>query len=195
MSGIINSTAASGDTPESSEPAGGLKNPLLTQAEQQIEANMMPEVRDDYMKIVVAGMHLALANGPNGFLARLRTMPDPIEACGKGAVALMLIMRKESRGVMPMKAGIPAAYVLMLHGLDFVESSGIAKVAEPELVKATHQFTTALFGNLKITPQMIQHATGRVHAIMQDPTSMAQIQMKAGVTQHPDAAKPTPVPV
>jgi hypothetical protein len=194
MSGLINNArAASSD--KAAAPAGGLKNPILAQAERQIEANMMPEVRDDYMKIVVAGMHLTLANGPNGFLARLRTMPDPIDACGKGAVALMLIMRKDSKGVMPMKAGIPAAYVLMLHGLDFVESSGIAKVAEPELVKATHQFTTVLFGNLKITPQMIQHATGRVHAIMQDPTSMAQIQMKAGVTQHPDAAKPTPVPV
>lgn len=188
MSGTINAA------PANDAPAGGLKNRLLAQSEQQIEANMQPDVRDDYMKVVVAGMHLALANGPNGFLAKLRTVPNPVDACAKGAVALMLIMRKESRGVMPMKSGIPAAYVLMLHGLDFLETSGIAKIAEAELVRASHTFTNVLFGELKITPQMIQHATGRVHAIMQDPTSMDAINRKAGVVRDPAASLPTTPP-
>jgi len=188
MSGIINASKAAA-------PSDRLGNPLLAEAEAKVEGNIVdPQVRADYGKIVVAGLHIALAKGVEGFAAKLRDSQDPIGDCAKGAAALVMIMRKEARGVMSMKAGVPAGMTLMLHGLDLIDSAGIAKIAEPELDRATAVFTNELFHRLGITAQMLQHMTGRVHQIMQDPGMMQKINLKAGVTRHALADTPTPLP-
>lgn len=195
MSGMINSQDGAQGGAQAATPASGLGNPLLQQTEDDIEAKLKPENRANYMKIVVAGMHIALANGPNGFAGKLRTSRDPIGDCARGAVDLLFIMRKESKGVMPMQAGIPAAMTLMLHGLDLIDRAKIAKVDANVLAQATQIFGNALLHKSGITPQMLQTATQNVHGIMQDPAKMALINQKAGVTKHPDLnVTPTPVP-
>lgn len=195
MSGLINAApAAAAARGGSATGPSSLENPLLQQMQNAIEAKLTPENLDDYNKVVVAGLHLALDNGANSFMAKLHNSRDPIGDCAKGAVALMLIMRKETRGTLPLEAGIPAGVTLMLHGLDFIERGQIMKIAEPELVRAMSQFANQLFWKLGITPTMIQTASDRVHQIVQDPDAMAKINLKAGLTKHPDAAEPTMVP-
>jgi hypothetical protein len=186
MSGLINAQPSDAQPDQSSST---LRNPLLAATEQKIEGNIVdPNVKADYMKVLVAGLHVALANGPNSFVAKLHNSQDPIGDCARGAVAIVLIMSRQSQGIMP------AGTVLMLHGLDFIDRAGIAKIAEPELDRATQIFANEMFHKQGITPGMIQHATGRVHQIMQDPDAMAKINLKAGITRHPLAATPTPLP-
>lgn len=188
MSGIIN--APSGDAGSSSSDdqtgPGGLSNPLLRQVEQRIETNLAPDLREAYLRTVTAGLHIA-----KGFLPRLAHSQDPVGDCGRNAAALALIERRESRGVLPLKAAIPAGLTLMLHGLDFIDRAGIAKVAEPEVDRATTAFANFLFHKLGITGPMLQQYAGRVHALTQDPASMNAINLKAGLTKHPMAATPT----
>lgn len=174
--------------------AAGLNNALLRQAEAQLETNLTPDNRQNYMKVVVAGLNIALDKGADGFMARLANSQDPIGDCARGAVALVLIMRKQSRGVMPIKAMIPAGMTLMFHGLDFIDRAKIAKIAAPELDKASTIFTNFLFAKLKITADMLQHAAGRVHEMMQDPAQMELINRKAGLVKSPGASEPTPLP-
>jgi hypothetical protein len=171
-----------------------LANPLLQQVEDKIESGLTPENRANYMKVVVAGLHIALANGPSGFMAKLAKSADPIADAAKGAVSLVIIMRHQARGIMPIKAMIPAALTLMLRALDFVDRSKIAPVGQPDLVRATHIFTDFLFARFGISKAGLQNAMQRVHAITQDPQAMAKINLKAGFTRHPDAATPTPLP-
>lgn len=190
MSGLIN-TAPDGDA---SAGSSGLGNPLLQRMQNQVEARLTPENRNDYNKAVVAGLHIALANGPNSFMAKLLHRPDPIGDCAKGAVSLVLIMQKEAKGVLPLQAGVPAGMTLMLHGLDFLDHSGIVKIAEPELDRAVFQFGNQMLFKLGITPQILQNAAAKVHAIIQDPDAMAKINLKAGITRHPNAALPTAIP-
>lgn len=197
MDGFLNAApaiAAPGTAAPSTAGSSSLENPLLQQMQNGLEAKLTPENRDDYNKVVVAGLHIALDRGANSFMAKLHASPDPIGDCAKGAVALMLIMRKETRGAMPLQAGIPAGVTLMLHGLDFIDHAGIVKIAEPELVRAITQFTNQLFWKLGISPEMLQKATARVHQIVQDPDAMSKINLKAGLTRHPDAAEPTQIP-
>jgi hypothetical protein len=188
MSGIING-------PTTGASKGGLNNPLLAQAEEKLEANIVdPATHQNYMKIVVAGLNIALDKGPDGFMGKLRNSRDPVSDCATGAVALLLIMRKESKGVMPMKAGVPAGMTLMFHGLDFIDRARIAKIAEPDLDRATTIFTNTLFHKLGITPKMLQTAATNVHKITQDPGKMELINRKAGFVKSPDASQPTPLP-
>ena len=182
MSGMINTS-------------GALGNPLLQQAEQKVESQLTPENRGNYEKIVVAGLHAALAGGPTGILASLKKSTDPVSDAAKGAVALVIILRKQARGIMPLKAAVPAAMTLMLKALDFADRAKIVKVGQPELVRATHIFTDDIFAKFGITKQGLANAAQRVHAITQDPDAMAKINLKAGVTQHPLAAAPTPTPL
>lgn len=198
MSGIINAPAGDGGAAGASVPTsdqadassdqggGGLSNPLLRQVEQRIETNLAPDLREAYLRTVTAGLHIA-----KGFLARLDHSQDPVGDCGRNAAALALIERRESRGVLPLKAAIPAGLTLMLHGLDFIDRANIAKVAEPEVDRATTAFANFLFHKLGITGPMLQQYAGRVHQITQDPQQMAAINLKAGLTKHPMAATPT----
>lgn len=170
-----------------------LSNPLLQQIEDQIEAGLTPETRANYMKIVVAGMHIALdKNG--SMMAQLAKAPDPIIGAAKGAVGLMLIMRKEAKGVMPMKAAVPAAMTLLLKALDFIDRSKIAQVGASELDRASRAFTDFLFARMGITKQGLATAAQKVHGLTQDPSAMHAMQMKAGLLRHPMAATPTPLP-
>jgi hypothetical protein len=171
-----------------------LSNPLLQQTEDTIESGLTPENRVNYTKIVVAGMHVALDKGPNGILASLGQSKDPIADAAKGAVSLVIILRKQAHGVMPLKAMVPAAMTLMLKALDFADRSKIAKVGQPELVRATHIFTDTMFARMGITKAGLANAASKVHAITQDPSAMAAINLKAGLTRHPMAATPTPLP-
>lgn len=171
-----------------------MSNQLLQQAEDKVEQGLDPETSQNYMKIVVAGMNAGLQGGPNSILASLKKSPDPIADCAKGAVSLVIILRKQAHGIMPLKAMVPAAMTLMLKALDFADRSGIAKVTDQELVRATHIFTDFLFARMGITKAGLSNAANRVHALTQDPAAMQAINMKAGVLQHPLAVRSTPLP-
>jgi len=186
MSGFINNGQAMA--------GGALSNPLLQQTEDKIESGLTPETRQNYMKIVVAGLHVALDRGSGSPMASLAKSQDPIADAARGAVSLVIILRKEARGVMPLKAMVPAAMTLMLRGLDFISRSKIAPVGQPELVRATHIFTDFVLARFGISKAGLANAAQRVHAITQDPEAMAKINLKAGITRHPMAATPTPLP-
>lgn len=171
-----------------------LSNPLLQQAEDKVESGLTPDNRANYDKIVLAGMHIGLDKGPNGILASLAKSQDPIADAAKGAVSLVLILRKQAKGVMPLKAMVPAAMTLMLKALDFADRSKIVAVGNPELVHATHIFTDTIFARFGITKAGLANAATKIHRLTQSPEAMAAINLKAGLTRHPDAATPTPLP-
>lgn len=171
-----------------------LGNPLLQQAEEKVESGLLPETRANYDKIVVAGMHVALENGPQGIMASLAKSKDPVADAAMGAVSLVVILRRQAHGVMPLKAMVPAAMTLLLKALDFADRSKIVAVGQPELVRATHIFGDTMLARMGITKAGLANAAQRVHAITQDPDAMAKINLKAGITRHPMAATPTPLP-
>jgi hypothetical protein len=172
-----------------------LKNPLLARAEDQIESQLAPENRANYLKIVVAGMHAGLEGGPNSILASLKTAKDPLTAAAQGAVSLVFILRKQAKGVMPAKAMVPASFTLMLGALDFLDRTGIMKIGNPELVQATHIWTNFIMKLSKITPQVLAQMTQRVHGITKDPAAMHKVNLKAGIASHTDVPPVAPAAV
>lgn len=170
------------------------EQPLLLQAEQKVESQLLPDVHEAYLKIVVAGMRAGMDKGPDSIIAGLRNSKDPIADCAKGAIGLVLLLKQQAKGVMPFKAMIPAATTLMLKALSFVDQTGIAKVGNEELVRATHIFAETFLGNLGITPEMLQHGIKKAHAMTEDPVLMEQLNRRNGITKHPDVQEPTQMP-
>jgi hypothetical protein len=192
MSGMINAAQpADAATPDANQ----LTTPILAAAERKIETQLDPGNRENYMRIVVAGMRAGLARGPDGILAHLRKSPDPVRDAARGAVNLALLLRRETKqGVMPLKAMVPAALTLMLHALDFVARTKLATVDNAALVRATHVFTNTLFQKLGITPAMLQKASAQVHATVQDPVAFDAIRRKLGSVVAPGASVTTSMP-
>lgn len=172
-----------------------LKDSILQQAEDKVEAQLTPETRDNYMKIVVAGMHIAMDKGPDGMLGQYKkNSKDPIDGAAKGAIGLVLGMQKQAKGIMPNKAMIPAGMTLMLKCLDFAESAGMVKIDNDAVVRATKIFADTWMRVFHVTPAMFNHAVGKVNKLAADPQAVEKMKLAAGVTQHPMAAKPTPLP-
>lgn len=164
MPGLINSPPA-------------IQNPLLRQAEAAVEASVgTGKSREDYLKVVVAGMRAGLANGPQSMMGNLRGRSDPVHDCAIGAVNLVLYLRRIAKGTMPPAAMISAATTLMYEALDFTDQAGIAKIGKEELVRAVHIFTNSICKAFGITPDMLNRAAGLVHGVTQDPAKLAQIQ-------------------
>jgi hypothetical protein len=169
-----------------------LNNRILAAAEQKVEIQLTPQNRAHYLKVVNAGMQAALAKGPNGILASLLKSKDPIHDSVVGAINLCLLLRKQSRDTMPLKAMVPAAMTLMLKALDFAEKNGMVKIGTAELVQASHLFADTMFQRMGVSPQMLKTAASRVHTITQDPAQLEQIKREAGEVKHPLASDPTP---
>lgn len=190
MSGIINGSIKTSAT----SAAPTLKNPLLHQAEMTLESSLAPDNRQNYHKIVEAGMRAGLQGGPNSILASLEKSKDPIADSATGAWGLVMVLRKAANGVMPEKAMIPAAATLMFYALDFAEQAKLAKIGEAELAEAGKVLGNAVMHTFKITPDVVRHLAARTHAMTQDPKAMEAMNLKVGLVRHPAIPTPTPMP-
>lgn len=169
-----------------------MKDPILNTAEQRIEAQLQPVTRQNYNKIVTAGLAFALHGGPNSIAASLQNSKSPIYDCASGAINLVLLLRKQAHGVMPPQALVPAALVLMMHGLDVAENLGKIEITDDVLAEATHVFTQLILPRLGLPPQKVAQMTQKVHGIINDPNQMERVNRAAGVVQDPRASTPTP---
>lgn len=155
-----------------------MNNPLLRQAEKDLEASLTPQVRENYNKILVAGLKAGLAGGPNGILAGLKREKDPIQAVANGAVNLVLYMRKLAQGRMPEDAMVAASHGLMLQALDFADTARIVKVGNEELGHATQLLINNLFRAFNVSPEQLDQLAERAYGVTQNPEQMAQLQQR-----------------
>lgn len=165
-----------------------LNNSVLQAAESAIEQQLTGKDRENYLRIVVAGLKVATNGGPNSPFAKLvHSTKDPIRDCVNGAIGLVGHMRKEAKGVMPTKSMVPAAMTLMLHALDVIDRAGVMKIGKPELVQATKLFSSEVFRQAKISPDMLRTAASKVHGITQDPAAVEKLHYAAGTKAAPGA--------
>lgn len=158
------------------------RNTLVKQVEAQIEQRLRAGVRDNYMKIVVAGMKAAMSGGDKSILAQMRGSKDVVRDAVEGAIGLVGTLRRAAKGVMPVDALIPAAMTLMLEALDYAERVGMITLGKDTIDQATQLFIETLLPRLGMTPQKLGQVTSQVHQVMQDPERMAKLQ-GVGVAQ------------
>lgn len=169
-------------------------NKLLQAMEDKIESNLLPENRVNYQKLVVAGLKVALAKGPQGYMAQLKDSKDPLSDAATGAVNLVFMLNKQARGTAPIQAMVPAAATLMFHALDFIERTGMMPISQKEITVASKKFADVVFKNMSITPQMLKKAGESVEAAAKDPGHMEAMKRKAGLVRAPGASVPTELP-
>lgn len=171
-----------------------LNNKILDATQDQVEATLTPDIKDDYIKVVASGMKLALDKGGAGLMGRVKASKDPVAEVARGAVTIAIGLRMHSKNTMPLRAMVPGAMTLMLQGLDILDKSKRVPIGAEELNRATAIFGTQLMKYAKVTPKMLNHAAGVVNGIIQDPDKMEKIKLKAGLVKDPRAPTPTLAP-
>ena len=151
-----------------------IENTLLRQTEAAIEKKVPADTRDNYLKIVVGGMKYGLAKGKDGALASLKDSKDPVADAVVGAINVVGIIRQNAKGTMPIDAMVPAAMTLLLHTLDFAERMNLVTITPDVLDRATEMFMDKIMRLMKITPEDMSDALGKVHTILRDPDMMAK---------------------
>lgn len=117
---------------------GQTDNKLLMNVEQQVAQSVAPEFKKQFEKIVAAGLKVMYSPKTSNMMKKqLNKEGDPIENAGEGVAKLIGILFAESKGTMPMTAGIPAAQVLLCEGLSYMEDSGLIEVTNDVIAQAT----------------------------------------------------------
>ena len=169
----------------------GPENDLLKATEEGIAARLVPEVRRDYQRIVLAGVKAAMNNG-GALLRNLPQSKDPVRDCAIGGVNLTFLMLKEAKGNVPPKAYVPAAYTLVMEALDMAAKMKLIEVTPELIAEATKIATDHIFRLTHLSPQKLNHIAGRVNAITKDPAAMEKIELAIGSKRDPRAAMDTP---
>jgi len=130
------------------------KDPILEQMIQAIEAKLDPQMKDDYQRIVVAGMHFMFDPRTHKYFTQA------LEAAKKdsrlsahvieGIAKLIGIIANESKGQMNVAASFPAAITLMCKALEYIEAQTGAKISKESLAQLVHALIVRLMKLFKI---------------------------------------------
>lgn len=156
------------------------ENTIIRRAEEQILQRLKEGMREPVMKLVNAGMKLAMDGGPKSIIAQLRDSKDVLHDCVKGAIGLVNVLRKSAKGSVSTGALVPAAMILALQGLDFAERLKLIKVTNQVLDQATQMFTDAILPAMGVSHERFAELTDRAANAANDPDKMRQIFVKRG---------------
>lgn len=120
-------------------------NALLVKTEQALRAKVAPEQQANMNKIVAAGITILDSDQMHPLVvSQLKSGGDPAQIAGAGAAKLLGVLMNRSKGMMPMKAGIPAATILLLEVLDRLEALGKIEITSDTVSTAMQDFSASL---------------------------------------------------
>ena len=181
MAGLLNATQGSAAPTNAS--ADSLKDPILQKIERGIEAKVPPEMKKDYLAVVVAGMRIMYSEETAHLIDdQLKSSTDIVKNVSEGIAKLIGMISNESKGSMSQPAAALASISLMAQALDYAERK-YGTTITPEIAAACTKATaTAVLGVFNIGQDQVdqQIAKGRSGA-PQEQAQPSQPQTQAGM--------------
>jgi hypothetical protein len=131
-------------------------NPILEKAKaavlQKVDQRLQPAIQ----KSVQAGEQVMYA--PQTRQELIKTLGDGSdpEAIGSGIAKVLAVLFHKSGNTLPMQVGVPAATILLIEALQFIEDAGKAKVTPDMLAACTKAMGSAVLQMFGITPDKLQ---------------------------------------
>jgi hypothetical protein len=134
-----------------------LTDPMLKKIRDEVEKSVPAELKDGYLRIVVAGMKLIFSEQTNKMalnaLTRAAAKVGPYRATALGVVTLIGIIYRESKGKMSIPAAFPASIVLLCYALEFLEKTTNLQVNEQNVAQMTKIVTLGVMKLFNITKE------------------------------------------
>src|SRR5437899_12340563 len=130
------------------------KDPIIEQVIQGVEAKLDPQMKTEYQRIVVAGMHFMFDPGTHKYMLQAiqKGQQDAhlTQHLVQGILKLIGLIARESKGQMNKVAVFPAAITLLCKAAEFVEAQTGAKITKDNLAAMVHSLLVALMKLYKI---------------------------------------------
>jgi hypothetical protein len=131
-------------------------NPILEQAKAAVLKKADPRLAPAINKTVQAGKQVMYApQTRDQLIAALGDGSNP-ESIGAGIAKVLAVLFRKSNGTLPMQVGVPAATLLLLEALQFIEDAGKAQVTPDMLAACTKAMGSAVLQMFGITPEKLQ---------------------------------------
>lgn len=147
-------------------PASGqqLSDPILQQIEQNLESQVPPQLKKQYLAIVVAGMSILYNEKTAQFIKqRMQASPDMVQNVSKGVADLILMVfqnsgqdKNKAQTQAFFDAAMLACITLMCQVLDMAEKLGALEVTSELVGKCTEATYKATMQNFGVTPEMVR---------------------------------------
>ena len=117
-----------------------MKNAIAEKVKIAVESKVEPAFKKAFDKIIIAGLKVMHSPETRKMTEKqMMAEGDPIENAAEGVAKLLILLFAESKNTMSMKAGIPAAQVLLLEGMEDMEELGLLEVNNQTISDATEK--------------------------------------------------------
>jgi hypothetical protein len=155
-------------------------NELLEKAKAAVLQKADPRLAPVIEKAVKAGEQVMYApQARQQLIAALGDGSDP-ESIGAGIAKVLAVMYHKTNNTMPMQVGVPAATILLLEALQFIEDAGKAQVTPEMLAECTKAMGSAVLQMFGVTPDKLQTMFAQQPAAAAPPDSPATPGIVAG---------------
>jgi hypothetical protein len=143
-----------------------IDDPLLQQAKKKAEDSVLPPLRQDFKNTMAAGLSLMFSRQTFGlmedYFKPLKTVEQVPLVVAHGVVKLMSILYNESNGAMPMQTMGPAAIVLAMHALDYVEEELQLPITRQIIDEVTKLTVQGVFTLLQQASKLSDEEFGKI---------------------------------
>lgn len=169
-----------------------LKNKELDSIVDDIEANLAPQLKASYEKLVVAGQKAALNNGVGGILYALGRREDVVLTAVRGSINLVGVLKNITKGTPPpADAMAMASFTLLMYALDFAEQSRLVTLDQQTIGKATRLWMNNIMHAFGMQPRQVQAMSTAVDGVTRDPAKMDMVERYIGYTKDPRISSKT----
>lgn len=156
MAGLISTPQSAAQQPEP-QTENKISDPILQKIQKQIEAKVPPDLKKDYLAVVVAGMKVMFSPETSNLLMdRLKASDDVVKNVSSGIADLLALLYQESGQKMSVPAAMFAAIVLMCQALDVAEKTMGIQIT-PDMAAACAEATAkASMAKFGIDDQKVQ---------------------------------------
>lgn len=130
------------------------------ESKAQIEAHIPPELKAPVERLVLAGMKAMFhPESHQLMLDELRSQGDDLgKGAAVGVAALMSQLLARVKGQLPQPAIVPAALILLMEALSFLDEAGQLEATPDVVAEATQDLAGYLMQKLGLTPDKVKEA-------------------------------------
>lgn len=152
---------------------------ILAKTRAAFEERVPQEQQDALQRIVLAGKKILYDKTTNTAVEkRLAAAKDPAAAAGSGAVELVGVLARESRGTLPKDLVGPSAAILMTEILDYMKQTGRIEGSPADLEKATRSMAETMMKGSGVSSDQFDQILGKTSEAMNDPKIAAAVQQQ-----------------
>jgi len=148
MAGLINSSTQK------------VSDPLLKKIEAGIEAKVPPELKKEYLKVIVSGMKIMYDEKTSEQMIKMINEGNDVTGnIARGIALLVGMIYQQSGKKMSIPAGCMAAIVLMTQALEFASKTKGIEITPDLVAECTQKTSRAVMAKFGIGQEQIDMAT------------------------------------